>query len=193
MYFQIFKGLGAALFACVMFALPANAVTVAPAADIPGFVVGFDNLSSTELDAGLIYKTNIDQSAFPTEGAGFVAFEFINAIGGGLTSLTSNTVNPTGSTSGLEIFWSNDATGLLASAISAIVGVGVNVSQSFLSGETHFLIVKWAGLSNGANIDLNVTAVPIPASVLLLGTSLLGMGILARRRRRKTATGMVAA
>jgi len=49
---------------------------------------------------------------------------------------------------------------------------------------TQYIQFAWDGSSAGAGFDFSVSAVPVPAGALLLGTALVGLGF---ARSRKTA------
>ena len=86
------------------------------------------------------------------------------------------------------LFNGTDITSLLGSLLNpngmslALVG-GVNTFQ--ILGK-----VNYGGTNN--NLDLRITATPIPAAVWLFGSALLGIGALSSRRKSLTAKSLVA-
>ena len=74
-------------------------------------------------------------------------------------------------------------------------GTGVMLANPFpkffhalTDGVTGVLTVTGNWLSNGGGYTVTVAAVPLPPAVIAFGTAMLGVGFLARRRRKQKAT-----
>lgn len=100
----------------------------------------------------------------------------------GTADLSINAGNLTGFTD-LTVAWeTEDNTADIVGPVDVVVGdlllstvfTGTDLSQD--------LVFTWSDSSAGAGFDVSVSAVPLPAGAVLLGSALLGLGI-ARRRR----------
>lgn len=54
-----------------------------------------------------------------------------------------------------------------------------------VSGVTSLIITGNVSTTNGAILNLQITAVPVPPAAILFGSALLGIGFLSRRRKKK--------
>tara|TARA_R110002096_G_scaffold416576_2_gene619459 strand:- start:305860 stop:306363 length:504 start_codon:yes stop_codon:yes gene_type:complete len=86
--------------------------------------------------------------------------------------------------SNLVMTWSD---GNIAHIITNNLGVvvGVPFFHAMLTGANETLTVTGNFLANGGGYTLTVAAVPLPPAVIAFSTAMLGVGFLARRRRKK--------
>ncbi|MBL4602287.1 MAG: hypothetical protein JKY84_06060 [Emcibacteraceae bacterium] len=59
--------------------------------------------------------------------------------------------------------------------------------HALMDGASGMLTVVGTALTNGGSYSLTVAAVPLPPAVIAFSTAMLGVGFLARRRRKKKA------
>lgn len=52
---------------------------------------------------------------------------------------------------------------------------------------SQWLVMAWAGSLAGATFDVEISAVPLPAGLLLIITAFAGLAIVGRRRRETAA------
>jgi len=66
------------------------------------------------------------------------------------------------------------------------LGNAVGVTFSLLTdGDVNFFIADWPYTDNIGGISLDVAPVPEPATIILLGSGLLGLGVRARKKFKK--------
>lgn len=209
-FLEKFSLVGAVLGVSMMVASPASAITVhadgAPGSGIEDGTEGDGNVGN-----GTVYTLNGDLTSYestsdrlPENGNGTFYFEFVN------THATSNIiasasvgVNPT---SPLPLVDNFTLTWLNAAFINIGSYVGLPAPNFFTLdtvigiGQSFYLVATWDDVDTfGANDDTpfitfsvssNVTdsripEVPLPPSLVLFGSGLLGLGFLSARRRRK--------
>ncbi|MBN9670520.1 VPLPA-CTERM sorting domain-containing protein [Roseibium aggregatum] len=81
--------------------------------------------------------------------------------------------------------------GLLSSDVEVSMENGILLLTALgLSGDTTLRLVSWENFYflDGALTYSQLTAVPLPAGALLFGSALAGLGLVSRRRSRKSAT-----
>ena len=87
----------------------------------------------------------------------------------------------------LVMTWSDGSVEhIITNALGVVVGVPF--FHSLLNGESATLSVVGDFLTNGGGYTLTVAAVPLPPALIAFSTAMLGVGFLARRRRKKKAT-----
>ena len=113
-----------------------------------------------------------------------------------LGTITTQSLNPQVKTiTNLTLQWNSDAGGgagtvlsgplTITDALGNLINTGA-ISLRFLAGDSAFLIASAdAVLKKQTNIDLRVEAIPIPPALALFGSGVVGLGLLARRRKRK--------
>ena len=125
---------------------------------------------------------------------GSYSFGFLAATN--LLSVETNSLNPVddGFADAL-VQWSTliNGTGTVLGTISgAALSAGSQLLLPMVAGQTYWLTASWSDVvEDGSNFDLRVKAkpdltpdpVPVPLPILLLGTALLGLGALGRRRK----------
>ena len=116
-------------------------------------------------------------------GSGTFTVEFsstIDPLDAGV-DMSINAGNLSGFTN-LTVAWLDSAMSVLAGP--EVAGVGATMlSTTFTAPNlTQFVQFSWDDSAAGAGFDFTVAAVPVPAGVLLLGTALVGMGGIARRK-----------
>ena len=85
----------------------------------------------------------------------------------------------------LVMSWVSVATGNTLAAI-AIVPSSVSLGTTFASPNNleQFLRITWTGATANAAFDVEVSAVPLPAGLVLLLSGLMGLGFLGRSRAK---------
>ena len=61
--------------------------------------------------------------------------------------------------------------------------------HSLLNGQVGVLTVTGNFFSNGGGYSLSVSTVPLPPALIAFSTAMLGVGFLARRKRKQKAFG----
>lgn len=92
---------------------------------------------------------------------------------------------------GIENFIATWSVGGIIHVISDAFSVDQGGSPFFhtlLNGESGILALSGRWRDNGGAYALTVSAVPLPPAVIAFGTAMLGVGFLARRRRKQKAT-----
>ena len=155
--------------------------------DIGGTVTAGSDGLTTFMTAGSVFATELEGDA--TEGAGAIAFAF-QALEA-LVTIETNSLNPfsTGFI-GASVEWNSaiDGTGVSFGLISgAALALGQQLAVDFAPFETKYLIVRWDDIaSRASNFDLRIeTRVPLPATILLFGSALLGLGFVSAARKRQ--------
>ncbi len=175
----MFKNLVAAVaiaFAAVTLTMgTANAITLNTNGPVAGGTIG--------ISQGDVYTMEIGGDA--ADGAGSYSFGFLAATS--FATIETNSLNPITGFVGAVVTWSTGINGtgsILGSISGAALAAGDELLLAMISGQTYWLTATWTDVSrNGSNFDLRVEAVPVPLPLLLLGTALIGMGTLARRRK----------
>jgi hypothetical protein len=158
------------MFALVM-VTSAQAITVVSSGDIETIGPGFE--------------TQFIGNALAGGGAGswFVNFEATTAGTGSALTTISNLV--AGTFADLEMAWiKTDTNGVLTS--TPITPIVTALSTTFVNPDTlnQTLEISWTDSLDGAGFDVEVEILPVslPAAVWLLGSGLLGMAGIARRK-----------
>ena len=116
-----------------------------------------------------------DVTAGGGAGSHSVSFESCSEPATGIAN-ASVTVAVAGTFEGLTVAWSG------GNGPVAVVPGGVTVTTQFTAGNNpQDLIFAWTGSIKDVSFDYDVSAVPVPAGFLLLGTALAGLGF-ARRK-----------
>lgn len=129
-----------------------------------------------------------DATFFGGEGAGSASFTFGNALSSSQTAgiLQGTVPQKSGSFNGITVAWNYGQSQSVAPATNAII----NVATMIAGGASDILTVTWGSVTGSrANTVIDIqgipTAVPLPATGVLLLCGLPGLGAL--RRKRVTA------
>lgn len=123
------------------------------------------------------------------DGAGSYVLEFFTPGGTVVvvadTAVTDATVNS--SFTNLSMSWID---GVSLNTIVAVTGVDMLTSTFDATYPIQQLVFNWTGSVNGAGFrfDVETSPVPVPASVLLMGTAFAGFGFAAHKRRSKVSS-----
>ena len=160
---KIITLVSSAVFSLLLLSGAANAIPVTP-----NFVMNFNN------DTGVGVITD----SYTFESTGFTNLSFItsvnhpNAPGGvGINTLVMTW------TVGNIIHNITDALGQYNGPLTFF--------HALADGESGTLNVTGTFFENGGGYTLTVAAVPLPPAVIAFGTAMLGVGFLARRKRKK--------
>ncbi len=118
-------------------------------------------------------------------GSGTFTVEFNSSIAplAADVEMTINSLHLSGFNN-LSIAWLDAGMNALVGPQTAISGYNALETVFTAPNLTQYVQFAWDGSSQGAGFDFSVSAVPVPAGALLLGTALVGMGFV---RSRKTA------
>ncbi|MFK5979000.1 MAG: hypothetical protein QM488_08965 [Rhizobiaceae bacterium] len=166
-----------AFAASMMFATSAGAVSISPGDPVVDILAAPEYLHEALVSGDQHFEYKFNSSTLP-QPASAVNFH----------------LNTQGDISASTIFWKDTVTNLQIGASTSliqIVGVGYHAVLNTLFSAAHAaqtLVIDFT-TSGGSNIQysLKVAAVPVPPALLLFGSSILGIGLLSRRRRRKTS------
>ena len=139
------------------------------------------------------------------EFGGFTTGSFYQFVAN-ITSVVKIDVTPNQATGNVNPSWISDLvmswdwTGDIGNVVdhqitdpvtAASTGAGIGGTVSFfhniVAGETYRLYVTYDQIQNLGGFVLDVSAVPLPPSVIAFSTAMLGVGFLARRRRKQKA------
>ncbi len=162
-------------------------VAIAPAA-----ASAFSVNSSSNIAAGGSYEIGDgpyywDAAFNGNDGSGSVSFTFSNTTGSDTHfQIADGSVGQSFAGSfagGVTASWGSGATAFVPGATTS-VGGGWSIATLIAEGASDVLTISWVGAQGfKADIDFTVSAVPLPAGVLLLGTALVGAGAFASRRK----------
>lgn len=76
---------------------------------------------------------------------------------------------------------------ITAASTGAGLGGTVSFFHNIVQGETYRLFVTYDQIQQSGGFLLDVSAVPLPPAVIAFSTAMLGVGFLARRRRKQKA------
>ena len=170
------------VFLAAPLAVPANALTLNP-------LVPYPTVNTLSLNNGYIYDVTMDTGTDPD-------VSFLVTAAEDLVSVTLSTVLPYGGQIGtlpnLTAQWfatdlSTSLSGLFQITDSNgfwIIPPGT-LTLVLNSGDLAVLVVKGDPALQPTNLDIEVQAVPIPPALALFGSGVVGLGLLARRRKRK--------
>lgn len=154
----------------------------------------------TELSAYLYPGTGGNSGSFTWDiysSTGFLANAHLSALYSSAGSFSSSA--GTGEWSSLNnVNWTPTASGyywvaLQVSSTTQTHGIDLPVESSATGGTAPATAFAYAGTNhqystlNGVPVGLEVSAVPLPAAVWLLGSGLMGLGLFGRRRVKPTA------
>ena len=163
--------------AIALLPMSAGALTITTDGPIEGGVI---NLSAND-----IFTIEINGGSLDSGGSaafGFVATEALIAV-------DTNSLNPNDGFADAKVEWNSEAD-LSGTSYGSISGadliLGKELKVSFSKMQAIWLVASWTDVTREkSNFDLRIeaTAVPLPAGILLLGTSLAGFGVMRRRKR----------
>lgn len=163
--------MGAMLFSLVLAVSGANAVTVTPS-----FFASYNEDVESDM-GGQAINTNYE---FTADGDTPLSFA---------VSVNHPTADNFFGIANLTLTWS------LGGVQVVTDGAGVMLANPFpkffhglTNGASGVLNVAGNWLTNGGGYSVTVAAVPLPPAVIAFSTAMLGVGFLARRRRKKKAT-----
>lgn len=118
-------------------------------------------------------------------GAGTFTVEFSSPVDplAADVEMTINSLHLSGFT-GLTVAWLDAGMNALVGPEAAAIGSNVLSTVFTAPNLTQYVQFAWDGSQAQAGFDFSVSAVPVPAGALLLGTALVGLGF---ARSRKTA------
>ena len=138
--------------------------------------VGADEAFQGELSLGPIAHAN---------SSGSILFKFTSIYATGLKLSNVSTDNPEIFTD-LTISWLEDSSGTPGTVIDFTTGspvAGEYIFADLAAGESVYLEASWSGYTPPANLDFLVTSTPLPAGFLMIGTAMVGAGLISRRRK----------
>lgn len=150
----------------------ASAVTATP--ELDNIVDGGETL----LESGELYSFRYTETA-ATGGPQSFTYEFSSIAGTGTTTGVSINAVPSNGITGLFVQWLNATTGNVDDAWD---GTSATFASGFAAGETKYLTIGWQSSSVGGDVNVNIQPVPVPAGILLLGTAMIGAGLLRKKR-----------
>lgn len=177
MNLKSFVGALAGAVVAVGFAVSSANAAVLPSGGGPfaidtGDFIPIDILISNGTSLGLSYEFNAGSNPVPTV-------------------TISGTLPVAGLLPDLVLSWSTsaDTADIIATELfsdgSGSFDTSAVLSVAFAASQTLYLLVQsGAALSNG-QLDIQVSAVPIPPALLLFGSALAGVGFLSRKRKKQ--------
>lgn len=188
----------------------ASAISVTSAAGFEAFgvtgtavpLLGTTEVNNLPINTGDVYATFVSSGDDYTK----LAYKFYN---GGVPTLSTTvrvTYNDETNSGAFETYWATDTTGSAASKLTGPDNIMHNAYMDtidFATGsgaylvilfktafDTNFLSSVTLGLTvtEGGEGGIDAPTVPLPPSMVLFGTGLLGLGFLSARRRRKATS-----
>ena len=166
----------AALAAVLPFFAPAAqaAAVVDPSSTLVADAVELFNIGDIE---------TVEINGNAADGGGMFSFGLL--AGTNLLAVETNSLNPATGFAGAQVTITtgqgNTGTNLGSiSGLDLLMGNALVVGMN--AGQTYWLNAIWSDVTrDSSNFDLRIEAVPVPASLLLIGAGLLGLGALRRK------------
>lgn len=164
-------------------ATDANAAVVHMAPTFSDVAVSGGTTGPFEVTGGNLYRFASQSFSGSDAGGALFGFEFTSA---NLPQSVNAylTLNRTGDFTNFQAFWSDDNVIDASDTELALGTFGIDENFTF-TASPKFLIVSYDAAANEADLDISVSAVPLPAAGFLLFGALGGLA--AMRRRKKAA------
>lgn len=171
-----------------------NKTFVAVAAFVVAAFVSVPASAVTVIVDGGDYDINSDSvfggTLLPAGGAGSWTVQFDSSFDVEATSMVTLSTPRADSFTDLAMGWyENDAGSVGALLAWASVGDGLTTLSTLFTNPnlSQFLRVSWADSTAGLGFDIDVVAVPLPASLLLIMAAFAGLAFVGRPRLKATA------
>lgn len=169
----------------------AGAATLNPSNDITDNGLGDGADNSYIIQGGPFHWEATVTAPGDVSAFHYYEFKFTSNASQVTAGALSTVLQTTGGFNDLVVGWVNGDQNWYQKKLGSNFSGTHILHSSFVPGVTDTLAVVWSGMDAGllgqqngsANLKLTIAAVPVPMGAFLLGTGLLGFGLLRRRRR----------